>query len=149
MAGLEGVLAAAVEAVAIFVLAMHHGLWPLAILIVLAIEIGLVRFGRVERWQDFVRLILPKVPLLLVGIGAVIIVAISPRIATQLAVAVFYGGWRVWWGSDGVRASKSLPGLLVASAVSFEAVFLIAAVWRTSDNAGWIEFLVLALVWLC
>lgn len=147
-AGLEAGVAAMVEASAIFFLAMRHDLWPLAVLVVLAVEIGLIRPGRPQSRKDWLILLMPRVSLLIAGVSSAIIVAIVPRVATQIVVALMYAGWRLWWGTRDEEAEKSLPALLVTQAVMFEAIFLMAAVWRTSNTASWMEELVLVLVWL-
>lgn len=140
-AGLEGLAAAVVETLAIFGLGMHHGWWPLAGIIVIVAEIGLIRPGRSDKPKDILNLVWPKLPIIMTGLSATLIVALSPRIATQIVVSLLYGWGRVWWSAQKDEASKNVAALLVVTAVIMEAIFLMAAVWRTN------EVIILILVW--
>ncbi|HUD11084.1 MAG TPA: hypothetical protein VMS08_01630 [Candidatus Saccharimonadia bacterium] len=91
--------------------------------------------------SDIVQLILRRTPMVLIGFSAALIIAVLPRFLTQVAVAILYAGVQLYWDDSNEGIGKSLPGLLVLTAVQFEALFLMAAVWRTT------EWLVLALVW--
>jgi hypothetical protein len=72
------------------------------------------------------------------------VIAVAPRLVTQAVVAGLYAVWRWWVSGSGRAAHKtSLLNLLIVQAVVFEALFLMAAEWQTS------EWVVLALVWAC
>lgn len=139
---LLALLRAVLMAVVIFALSQHHDLWPLAVIVIFIAEVGLVRPpGGVHR-GDVVALVLRRMPAILMGISASLIIAVVPRFVSQVMVAILYGVVRLWWSTDKDDAATSLPGLLVVTAALFEALFLMAAVWRTA------EWLILALVWL-
>lgn len=138
-----GLVAAVVEAGLVLYLAQRQGLWVLALVVVAAFELwrvrpaGAAKSGRRggELWK--------QMPALLMGMSVVLIVAVSPRLVTQVAVVLAYVVWRWWWGQSGVESQTRLANLLVLQAVMFEAVFLAAGVWRHSLP----EWLVMVLVW--
>jgi len=86
-------------------------------------------------------------PGLVMGLSVTLVVAMVPRYATQVVVALLYAGWLVWRESDPDGASNNLAQLLIVQAVMFEAIFLVAAVWHNSDGTSIPAWITLALVW--
>jgi hypothetical protein len=84
---------------------------------------------------------LALVPVLLTGWSVAAIVALAPRLATQVVVAVVYVVWRWWHQRVSVTKDHEMVDLLITQTAIFEALFLMAAIWRTS------EWLVLSLAW--
>lgn len=128
-------------ALAVFGLARQSGWWPVAVAVVLAMELWPVRWAaKGSRGKAF----LARVPQILMGTSVVLIIAVAPRIATQVVVAGLYAWWRAWWTTRPDDTPTSLAHLLVVLTAVYEALFLIAAPpWRTS------EWVILALVWVC
>jgi hypothetical protein len=124
--------------------AAQHKLWPLAVLVVLGVELWPLRPGgsvSAERRREFlVERALPVMG----GVAASLIIAASLRLAAQLAVAVAYGVWRLAWSPTVDKGRYGMAHLLVAQAVLFEAVFLVAAMptWHAPEG------LVLLAVWV-
>jgi hypothetical protein len=140
--GVLDILVAAGEACGVFFLAQQHGLWPLAALLVLGVELGINRAGaRIRDLRDLKKFLIERTAVLVVGLSIVMIIAVLPRLATQVSFAVIYAVWRIWWSGAEEKITNGLPALLAVNAIAFEAIFLMAAVWRTS------EWVVLALVW--
>ncbi len=135
-------LVAALEAVAVFFLARYESWWPLAAALVVAVELWAMRPGARKSVGSRVKYVLERTPHLLIGLSVVLIIAVSLREATQIVAAVLFALWRVWWSRERVTAPAGLLNLLFVQAAVFEAVFLVAAIWRP---ANWI---VLSLVWL-
>jgi hypothetical protein len=129
------------EAAAVLFLARHTSIWPLALVVVPLVELGAPRPGRSMSRERRRELLLERMPALLVGLSVVLIIAVSPRFVTQAAAAGLLAVWRLWWVTRRNRAEGFVNLLLVQVAV-FEAVFLMAAVWRAPS------WLVLALVWV-
>ena len=134
-------LLAAVEFLAVYGLAWRGGLWVIAAVVIAAIEFrGLLpsnRAAAAEATAAFWRCL----PGLMMGLSVTLIVAIVPRHATQVAVALLYAGWLAWRERDPDQWSKQLSQLLIVQAVMFEAIFLMAAIWQVP---GW---LILVVVW--
>lgn len=131
------------EAGLVLYLAQRQGLWVLALLVVAVLELWRVRPGGAVKAARRAEEFWQQMPVLLMGMSVVLIVAVSPRLATQVAVVLVYAVWRWWWGANASEARNKLTNLLVLQAVMFEAVFLAAGVWRHSLP----EWLVMALVW--
>lgn len=132
---------AIVQAAAVFALARQAGLWPLAVVVVVAVELGflspLLGVSVKERGRGW----LERVPALLIGLSVVLVVAVLPRALAQAGVVGLYGLWRVWWATKHAGAPASLLNLLFVQGAVFEALFLMAAVWRTPN---WV---VIGLAW--
>lgn len=126
----------------VLILAQRTGLWPLAAAVVVAWELWSLRPGGAVVAAGRGRVVLERLPALLVGLSVVLIVALVPRLVTQVVIAGLYVAWRVWWSAQRAEAAAGLMNLLVVQAVMFEALFLMAAIWRTSN------WLVITLVWL-
>jgi hypothetical protein len=141
-AGWWSILVSLFEAAVVLALARQAGWWPVAAGAVLAVELWALRPGRRVSQEARTKHMLDRLPMLLVGLSVVLIIALSPRAITQVAVAGLYAVWRVWWSGEGSDRPAGLTNLLVMQAVVFEALFLMAAVWRTPN------VLVIALVWL-
>src|SRR5690348_18494445 len=77
------------------------------------------------------------------GVSAALIIAVSLRALTQLAVAIGYAVWRLWWNEKRDTGPHGLVDLLVVQAVMFEALFLVAAM----PTWGVPSWAMLALVW--
>lgn len=133
-------LAAVLEAAVILALAQREGLWPLAVLAVLFLVWwrGQSADGAVQKRSGFV---INRVPHLLMALSAVLVIATTPRLATQVAVAILYIIWRVWWHGRREGAAPEFVNLLLVQAACFEAIFMMAAIWRTPS------WLILILVW--
>ena len=66
------------------------GLWPLALLIVLVLELR-DHFRRL-RIASLVR----TTPQLIAGASAILTIAVYPRMLSQIVVGLAYLGWRIW-----------------------------------------------------
>jgi hypothetical protein len=137
------IVAAALKAAVLFLLVQRLGLWPLAVALVVVAELWPVRAGVAPVGQERSDVILDRLPALLVGLSVVLLTAVSLRLATQLGVAVLYAGWQIWWRWQRDSNRVAFINLLVVQVVMFEAIFLMAAVWRSTPM-----WLVLFLVWL-
>jgi hypothetical protein len=129
---MSGAMALLVAA-AVLLLARMHGWWPVALVVVAVVELR--RGALLERTNS-----------LIVGLSAALIVALVPRLATQVAVAVLYAGW-LWWMGRTRRQHQvgNMLQLLVAQAAATEAVFLMEAIWRPEPMVP----LSLFLIWVC
>jgi hypothetical protein len=137
------ILRAVFLAAAVFFLSQHHGLWVAAAFLILIVELGFARTGSKSGRRDLLKIVMERVPIVLVGLSSAMIIAVVPRFVTQVAVALCYLVVRFLWEAEADNIAQSLPGLLIVTAAQFEALFLMAAVWRTS------EWLILVLVWIC
>jgi hypothetical protein len=137
------VLASTILAAVVLALAQHSSLWPLAVLVVMVMELWPLR--TVVR-GDWAKIWHAQAPQVLMGSAIAMVITTSPRFVTQAVVTVLYVGWRTWWsGESKVKNSKfDLPNLLLVLAVLYEALFLMAAV-PAFKMSPW---LVLGLVWL-
>jgi len=137
------VLTSTVLAAAVLLPAQHGGLWPLAVLVVVVVELWPLRTVPRSEWG---RIWQRQAPQVLMGSGIAMVITTSPRFVTQAVVTLAYVAWRTWWiGESKLTNSKyDLPNLLLVLAVVYEALFLMAAVpaFRMSP------WLVLGLVWL-
>jgi hypothetical protein len=70
-------------------------------------------------------------------------VAVSPRLADAGGGGWPVRGWQIWWAAQRRAGAEPLGNLLLVQVAVFEAVFLMAAVWRETPT-----WLVLILVWL-
>jgi hypothetical protein len=123
---------------AVLVLALQRGLWPVAMALVAVVELWPVRSAqRGARWVALRN----HLPQLMVGMSVALIIAVAPREATQVVAAGLYALWRTWWTRQGEDTKHDLLNLLAVQGAVYEALFLLAAAWRTS------EWLILALVW--
>lgn len=129
------------QTLAMFGLA-QRGWWVPAIAAIVIFELGWQRRAwrqRQPRWQIWHQL----APMVLAGVSAALIVAMSPRLATQIGWSLAYALWRAWWlGQRDRAAAHQMTNALIEQAVWFEAVFLMAGVWRVPDPV------VLVLAWL-
>lgn len=126
-----------------FVLAQRDW-WLLAIGLVLAAESAwLWRWSTMQ--QSWRQLWLGQVPALVIGVSAVLIIVLIPRLVTQIVVTIGYIGWRSWWElTPERRLDHTLVHLFITQAALFEALFLVAARWR---GEAWHEWVILSLVW--
>jgi hypothetical protein len=140
------VVAAVVVAGAVLFLARMHGWWAVAMLVVAVAELGPLRATGVPKggWRN---VLLERANSLIVGLSVVLVIALVPRLATQVAVAGLYVGWLSWpgWGRPEDRAGNMLQ-LLVVQGVATEAVFLMEAIWRPGPMLGIVP-VSLVLVW--
>ncbi len=136
-----GIATTVVLAAVVLALGQHGGWWPAAVLVVVATELWLVRPVAGASLVERGRALLGRTAPLAIGLSTVMIVAASPRLVSQVGVAVLYAAWRLWWELRPAMR-QGLAGLLIVQAAVFEAVFLMAAIWRSP------EWLVLALAWL-
>lgn len=133
---------ALVLAAAVLVVARRADIWPLAGVIVLAAELWFVRQSSDRAKSSLSSRVFDRMPAILVGLSVVVIVAVSPRLVTQAVAAGLYAAWQIWWSAQRQAGREPLASLLLVQVAVFEAVFLMAAVWRTPS---WI---ILILVWL-
>jgi hypothetical protein len=126
------------QAAVVLFLARLHSLWPLAIVVVAVIELWPLRPGATPAAgrRD---VLLERVIGLVAGFSAVLIIALVPRLVSQVVVALLYAVWQSWWAARGRPAG--MINLLIVTAAAAEAVFLMAAIWRPDD------WLTLVLVW--
>jgi len=127
-------------AAAVLLLARMRGWWPLAALVIVGAELWPV-WTAPTRAGSRANLAVERVNALLMGMSSVLIIALVPRLATQVALAVLYAVWRLWWADQSRRENHSMINLLLVQVAMFEAVFLAAAVWRIP---AWVT---MALTW--
>lgn len=127
-------------AAAVLQLSLARGWWPVAAALVLAVELWPVWKAQ-AKGGGRLNLVLERLNAILVGLSVVLIIATVPRYMTQVVTAAVYAVWRLWWGSQARREKYNMLNLLGVQVVIFEAVFLIAAVWRAP------AWLVLVLTW--
>jgi hypothetical protein len=131
--GILGLMGLAVLALA------QQNLWVLAVLVVVVAEMALVWPVWRKAWQW--RTVVEQAPVIIFGAAMAVVIALMPRLATQVVLGVGYIVWR-WWYEEARAHRWALGGLLIQQVVLFEALFLAAAVWRVS------EWLILGLLWL-
>jgi hypothetical protein len=113
------------------------GFWPLAILVVLVLEL------RADLRRPKVTTFVHATPQLLAGVAAVLMIAVYPRVISQAMVGIGYFGWRLWLDQYTKRsADRNLVTTLIGQAIVFESIFLTAAIWNVP------KIVVLAMVWL-
>jgi hypothetical protein len=88
---------AIVQAVIIFALSQRHDVWPVAVVFIVVAEVGLLRPRGKLNWPELARLLLKRVPVILLGVSGALIIAVIPRFASQIALALIYGTIRVFW----------------------------------------------------
>jgi hypothetical protein len=138
---------AAIEFLAVYALAWRGGLWVLAAVLIVAIELRLLLPGSKASENGKTMAFWQCLPGLVMGLSVTLIVAMVPRHATQVAVALLYAGWLAWRERDPDRVSNNLAQLLIIQAVMFEAIFLVAAVWHNPDGTSIPAWITLVLVW--
>jgi len=117
----------------------QNGLWPVAVMLVLAVELWtVVGAGKHARGKA----LLAQTPAFVMGAAGALVIAVAPRLVSQAAVAGVYGLWRWWQTKPDSSRSLGLVNLIALQALIFEALFLIAAVWQVP------EWSVLLLVWV-
>lgn len=131
---------------AVLFLARMHGWWPVAMLVAALWELWPLRATAARAgwssglWQ--------RTNGVIVGLSVALIIALVPRLATQVLVAVLYAAWLMW--SARVRRqgqAGNMLQLLVAQAAASEAVFLMEAIWRPGPVLNFVP-LSLALIWV-
>jgi hypothetical protein len=134
---------AVLEAGGVFQLAQHK-LWPLALLLVAAVELWALRPGGGVPSSERRAILLQRALPLAAGVAASFVIAASLRLAAQVVVAGLYAVWRSLWRPDLDTRAHGMIHLLLVEAGLFEGLFLIAAMptWHIP------EFVVLVLVWL-
>jgi hypothetical protein len=128
------------KAAVVLAVARVTGIWPLALVLVGVMELGAVRLTSRRAWSTR---LLDRMPAILVGLSTVVIVAASLRLVTQVVATGLYAVWLIWWTAQRRAGTERLGNLLVVQMAVFEAIFLMAAVWR--ETPVW---LILILVWL-
>jgi hypothetical protein len=124
----------------VFYLSRVNQWWPVAVMLVLAVELwGLRAAGSRSK------MLVEQAPRLLVGVATALIIAVSIRQATQIAFAVLYALWR-WWSIRNPDLTKSMTNLLFMQALILQGLFLVAAEWR--GDQGVPEWSILLTVWL-
>jgi hypothetical protein len=137
---LGGLLVSALLAGGVFYLARLNEWWPVAVMLVLAVELWALRAS-----GSRVKMLLERAPAILVGAATALIIAVSIRQATQIAFAVLYAVWR-WQSVQRPDLTRSLPNLLFMQALLLQGLFLVAAEWRGEQGVP--EWVVLLLIWL-
>ncbi|HSX01530.1 MAG TPA: hypothetical protein VLF67_04795 [Candidatus Saccharimonas sp.] len=132
------ILIGLIEAAAVAYLAYWRLVW-LALAAVAVIEL----WREVRSWRDlhWRLLSLHAIPLL-VGSSVAVIIALQPRAASQLVVTGVYGLWLGWRMIRPLAAPVGFAELLAVQAVTLEALFLAAAIWKVPRP------LVMLLVWV-
>lgn len=136
-----GLAFALLQAGIVFVLGRRSGLWGVAVLLVVALELRGLWLPGYKQVKSRVTAAWDRMPGILLGVSATLIVALVVREATQIAVAALYFLWLLWRERDLASVSTSFVNLLIVQAAMFEAIFLMAAIWQTPS---WV---VIALVW--
>lgn len=114
----------------IFLLGRVHYLWPAAVLVVLVVELwGLWNKRHVEALSG-------PLPRAIAGAAVVLLVAVAPRVATQIGLAAAFALWRFF--SPRLRDAVNV---LVVETTVYWSVFMISAVWRSP------EWILLLLIW--
>jgi hypothetical protein len=131
----------ALEVLIVFDLGRQTGLWWVAALLVVGIELRVLIPGTQTQTVTPRDVVWDKLPGLFLGLSAILIVALVPRQATQAVVALLYGLWLFWRQQATAEVSVSLVQLLLVQGVMFEAIFLMAAIWQVPT------WLILAFVW--
>jgi hypothetical protein len=127
----------------ILYLAQRHGWWVVALVLVWAIELWGEQPGVAVKAGGRTAEVVRRLPAILMGSSVVLLVAVTPRLATQVAVTLGFAAWRLWWSTAAAEVRYGLGNLLLLQAMMFEAVFLAAGVWRHSLP----EWLCVLLVW--
>lgn len=114
----------------------QRGLVVVALVVVLAVELWPIRYRLTaeEIWA--------RVPQLVVGASCALIIALLPKVLAQLGVAGLYAAWRIWQPHFSAAGPAGLLKLLVVQIFAFEALFLMAAIWRSPRP------LLIVLVWV-
>ena len=113
------------------------GLWPVAILVIFAIELR----GNIRRFR--IPALVHSTPQLMAGVAAILSIAAYPRAIPQAGVAIVYLAWRIWLEQYTRRAAdRNLITTLLGQALIFESIFLAAAL------LDFPKIVILALVWI-
>jgi hypothetical protein len=88
-----------------------------------------------------------RLPGVVMGVSVVLIITLVPRLITQVVVAGLYGGWLVWRQRQSSQSAQGLVQVLLVQAVMFEAIFLMAAIWRTPAAQSIPNWIILVIVW--
>jgi len=88
-------------------------------------------------WQ----LLKPRATRLVVGFAFVIIIALLPKLISQVGAAALYAAWRLWQERFSKDGDLGMAKLLLVQVVVLESVFLAAAIGHIPG------YLVLLLVW--
>ncbi len=129
------------EAILVYQLGRLNGWGWLAALVVVAVELRSLRVSNPIDAQKLMNIVWARVPGLIMGLGALLIIALAPRLVTQAVVAVLYAAWLLWREWSPEEVSTGFVHLLIVQGVMFEALFLMAAIWQTPS------WLILVLVW--
>lgn len=114
----------------------HQGYWWLSLMFVAAAELALgAHSGSVAK--DTIR----RLPALLMAAAIAASIALLPKAASQIFLALGYVGWRFAFGRVVGNGPADLLGVFIVQAVVFEAIFLAAAI------SGISSALVIILVW--
>ncbi len=130
------------EAVVVYQLGRQSGWAWLAGVVIVATELRTL--GTMRQWDRsrVMKALWDRLPGLIMGVGVLLIVMLMPRLVTQAVVAGLYAAWLLWREWSPAEVSTGLTHLLLVQGVMFEAIFLMAAIWQTSD------LLILTLVWI-
>ncbi len=140
-------LLAGFELLMVYGLAWRGGWMILAAAVIVAIELRGMLPALRSSGVGAVMVLWRCLPGLIMGLSVTLIVAMVPRHATQVVVALLYAAWLVWRERDPDGLSIKLAPLLIVQAVMFEAIFLVAAVWRGPDGGTVSAWIVLIFVW--
>ncbi|GAC1371375.1 MAG: hypothetical protein NVSMB39_5070 [Candidatus Saccharimonadales bacterium] len=118
---------------------VYHSHWlGYVLLLVAAIEL---RAGLAAGLKTLGSSALERSPELIISLSAILILAVLPRLASQMFVLVLYATWLAWRARAAEAASASYVHMLLVQAVMFEAIFLTAAIWQIP------AWLTVGLVW--
>ena len=132
---------AAAEVAVAYRLGQQAGWWGLAVVIIAAMELRSLWWSRRPADLGRVAVLWGRLPGVILGVSATLIIATVPRQATQVVVALLYALWLAWRERESMAAPVTLVQLLLVQAVMFEAIFLMAAIWQLPTVAA------LVLVW--
>lgn len=143
---LTAILFGLIEVLSVYRFGQLAGWWLVAVAVVVLVELRGLR--RAADKTARMKLLWDRTPGIIMGISVALIIATAPRLATQVVVALLYGGWLVWRELRPAEDSLSLVQLLLVQAVAFEAIFLVAAIWQTPDGQSLPAWIILVAVWL-
>jgi hypothetical protein len=108
--------------------------------VVIALGFEAYRLGR-QPAENWLELLISDSSLWLVTLSTALLVALLPRLVTQLVLVAALVGWRVWIELGTVRPIAQLAVAGITQFVTLWAIFLAQSVWH------WPTILVLGLVW--
>lgn len=130
-----------VEAGVIGLIARLHYMWPLALILVTAIEVISIT-KRAANWPNLA--VWRKVgPRIVAAWSFVLLVAVLPRAWSQVILTIGFVAWRWWLEQADMGNNRTELAIAMGNQfLSFWSVFVAAAIWH------WPKLLVLVVIWL-